>query len=56
VTGEEAEPLLVDANTGIPITLARHFAAAGPAATESTHQRMQRAAERRAAATTGEPA
>lgn len=56
VTGAEADPVLVDANTGIPITLARHFAAAGPAATESTHQRMQLAAERRAAATSGEPA
>jgi DNA-binding HxlR family transcriptional regulator len=56
VTGQEADPVLVDANTGIRIDRTRHFAAAGPAAGESTHLRMQRAAERRIAASTGESA
>jgi len=51
VTGEEAEPVLTDARTGIPIDPQRHHTAAGPAAPESTRLRMQRATERRAVAT-----
>jgi DNA-binding HxlR family transcriptional regulator len=51
VSGEEVHPVLMDPATGLPIGT-RHVAVAGPAATESTRNRMNRLAERRAAAPT----
>lgn len=52
VTGEEVQPVLMDPATGLAISRERHIAAAGPAAPPSTHERMARLAERRAAALT----
>ena len=51
VSGAEVQPVLMDPATGLAIGK-RHVAAAGPAATESTRARMNRLAERRAAAPT----
>jgi DNA-binding HxlR family transcriptional regulator len=50
ISGEEVQPTLMDPVTGAVIDRARHAVAAGPAAPESTRLRMQRMAERRAAA------
>ncbi|MFS2139539.1 winged helix-turn-helix transcriptional regulator [Duganella sp. Dugasp56] len=50
ISGEEVQPTLMDPATGAVIDRARHAVAAGPAAPESTRLRMQRMAERRAAA------
>ena len=50
ISGEEVQPTLMDPATGAVIARARHAVAAGPAAPEATRLRMQRMAERRAAA------
>ena len=50
ISGEEVQPTLMDPATGAVIDRARHAVAAGPAAPEATRLRMQRMAERRAAA------
>ena len=43
-TGKTAEPLLVDANTGLPITPGRHVFAPGPAASDRTRRRYAKSA------------
>jgi len=50
VSGEEVLPVLMDPATGLVIDRMRHAVVAGPAAKESTRNRMKRSAELRAAA------
>ncbi|WP_243048238.1 helix-turn-helix domain-containing protein [Dyella sp. RRB7] len=47
-TGRAAEPVLVDAHTGAPITRERHLVRAGPAANERMRARIESAHRRRA--------
>jgi len=50
VTGEDVRTGLVDINSGQPISTDRHAFVPGPAATENMRRRLERAAEKRAAA------
>lgn len=43
-TGQRAEPVLVDAGSGKPVSFARHIIAPGPAATEGMRRRLEEAA------------
>jgi DNA-binding HxlR family transcriptional regulator len=45
-TGKRADPVLVDGETGKPISEEHHVVAAGPAASEGLIRRMDRAAQR----------
>jgi DNA-binding HxlR family transcriptional regulator len=47
-TGAEADPVLVDRNSGKPITEKGHVVGAGPAANEGVLRRMEEIRERRA--------
>jgi len=48
VTGEVAEPVMVDAKTGVPIDRTRHTVHAGPAADERIRARVKRTSQQRA--------
>jgi len=50
ITGHDVHMLLVDSASGQPITSARHGFVPGPGATENMRLRLERAAEKRAAA------
>lgn len=48
VTGEVAEPIMVDAKTGVPIDRTRHAVHAGPAADERIRARVKKNSQLRA--------
>ena len=54
-TGKQAEPVLVDAASGKPLSDQDFILGAGPAAEASLHRRIQYAAERRTARDAGQP-